>query len=725
MKKTTINIKNFRVFDENGATFELNPITILTGSNSSGKSSINKAIMLLKTYIDHIREDIRKGYKPNLSAYKLDFASTAGTLKLGSFHQALHRGSQNELITFEITTYSRLLGEDIVVTLAFGPDKNDVQDNGYLCLIEFKRQNGEIIYCCKVYEPGKAHKFQSFGNYYLLKDSFFKFFNTIIWWGIQNEHFCYHGDPNFYEEFAELWGWDSYCIGHAMCKDIYKEKCITYKQIVNEYSRDYLNNVKAFCYSNENILYDSNNGHGSEDANPYLSEAHEVLNHNFSVFENAFQYKTLFFIPIFNEIWNMDKAKVRSFLMDKAKMLHHSGVSSVLDDYTDHFNIIMDDFENSDHTNFGDYFKQKEREFLSKGSGHHYIALPQDSFDNYDSRPLNNKEISRIIQDSDDIEWEKHHLCWLLYIIEILNPDSKHQDFSLSWLYECLGLFSRFVEWTFEDIMTMMLPNEISYFSPNSASVKRLYTEGEFFTTLSAYIDTKRRFLYLLSDDYHHPQEAGYIPIESGFKPGDFINEWLKKLDVADELLITQVEDGLGLKVATLNKKNNEKTLLADQGVGVTQLIALLLRIETLILDNILHHSKIWESNGKEVIHYDENLIILEEPEMHLHPKYQSLLADMFLEAYEKYNIHFIVETHSEYLIRKTQVLVAEANYADDKELEKNNPFKIHYLPEIGEKPYEMKFTTSGRFANKFGEGFFDEAGKLNLITLRKERSGK
>ena len=712
--KTTINIKNFRVFDENGATFELNPITILTGSNSSGKSSINKAIMLLKTYIDHIIEDIRKGNKPNLSAYKLDFASTAGTLKLGSFHQALHRGSQNELITFEITTYSRLLGEDIVVTLAFESDKNDVQDNGYLCLIEFKDRTVKLFIVVKSMNLARHISFNPSVTPTCLKIVFFKFFNTIIWWGIQNEHFCYHGDSNFYEEFAELWGWDSYCIGHAMCKDIYKEKRITYKQLVNEYSRNYLNNVKAFCYSNENILYDSNDGYALGSANPYLSEAHEALNHNFSVFENAFQYKTLFFIPIFNEIWNMDKAKVRSFLMDKAKKTHYSGVSSILDDYTDHFNIIMDDFENSDHTNFGDYFKQKEREFLSKGSPHHYIALPQDSFDNYVSRrPLNNEEISRIIQDSDDIEWEKHHLCWLLYIIEILNPVySKHQEFSLSWLYECLGLFSRFVEWTFEDIMTMMLPNEISYFSPNSASVKRLYTEGEFFTTLSAYLDTKRRFLYLLSDDYHHPQEAGYIPIESGFKPGDFINEWLKKLDVADELLITQVEDGLGLKVATLNKKNNEKTLLADQGVGVTQLIALLLRIETLILDNILHHSKIWESNGKEVIHYDENLIILEEPEMHLHPKYQSLLADMFLEAYEKYNIHFIVETHSEYLIRKTQVLVARNKYENEEDMNENNPFKIYYVPN-DEKPYEMKFRLDGKFSNEFGTGFFDESSNL------------
>ena len=106
--------------------------------------------------------------------------------------------------------------------------------------------------------------------------------------------------------------------------------------------------------------------------------------------------------------------------------------------------------------------------------------------------------------------------------------------------------------------------------------------------------------------------------------------------------------------------------------------------------------------------------IIVEEPEIHLHPKYQSLLADMFLEAYEKYNIHFIIETHSEYLIRKAQVLVAEAEYANIEELHLANPFRVYYIPKNG-GPYDMKFKTSGRFENSFGVGFFDEAGQQAL----------
>ena len=49
MKNTNpiFTLKNFRSFGEDGADFELAPITVLTGCNSAGKSSLVKALMLL------------------------------------------------------------------------------------------------------------------------------------------------------------------------------------------------------------------------------------------------------------------------------------------------------------------------------------------------------------------------------------------------------------------------------------------------------------------------------------------------------------------------------------------------------------------------------------------------------------------------------------------------------------------------------------------------------
>lgn len=59
--------------------------------------------------------------------------------------------------------------------------------------------------------------------------------------------------------------------------------------------------------------------------------------------------------------------------------------------------------------------------------------------------------------------------------------------------------------------------------------------------------------------------------------------------------------------------------------------------------------------------------IILEEPEIHLHPLAQSVLAELFVETSRKRKVQFIVETHSEHLFRRMQTLIAQQKTnADD-----------------------------------------------------------
>ena len=106
--KTTLNIKNFRVFDENGVTFELNPVSILTGSNSSGKSSVVKAIFLLNSFLSQIKRAIENGNPIELDKYKLDFTTYPNNL-LGRFDKVVHDGSESNSITIEYTTHSLML----------------------------------------------------------------------------------------------------------------------------------------------------------------------------------------------------------------------------------------------------------------------------------------------------------------------------------------------------------------------------------------------------------------------------------------------------------------------------------------------------------------------------------------------------------------------------------------------------------------------------------------
>ena len=89
----------------------------------------------------------------------------------------------------------------------------------------------------------------------------------------------------------------------------------------------------------------------------------------------------------------------------------------------------------------------------------------------------------------------------------------------------------------------------------------------------------------------------------------------------------------------------------------------------------------------------------------------------MFYDAYKTYGIHFIVETHSEYLIRKSQVIVAGLKYISNQEAEETCPFRTYYMPN-NSKPYSLGYRKDGKFAEEFGSGFYDEATNLAFDIL-------
>ena len=122
---------------------------------------------------------------------------------------------------------------------------------------------------------------------------------------------------------------------------------------------------------------------------------------------------------------------------------------------------------------------------------------------------------------------------------------------------------------------------------------------------------------------------------------------------------------------------------------------------------------------GSTTISYGPTTVSIEEPENHLHPAFQSKLADMLLDAYQNYNISFIVETHSEYLIRKLQTLVAKKQVS-------SKDISLYYLydPDESKRPNhvpqlkKIEIQEDGCLSEPFGSGFFDEADNLSMELL-------
>lgn len=261
------------------------------------------------------------------------------------------------------------------------------------------------------------------------------------------------------------------------------------------------------------------------------------------------------------------------------------------------------------------------------------------------------------------------------------------------WLSPGYGCFSRFINYFFDEVLMPSFINNIEYLGTSRIAQKRIYllddTSNDFGSLFRKFLEQEK-----YSEAYYNIND--YIP-------GSFMRKWLREFKIAYNIDIKNNSEGQGIDVRLFNSEDDkEGHLLADDGYGITQFISLLLNIEVAIC------SRQSTPSGK----YIPKTLTIEEPEVHLHPRYQSLLADMFLDAYRYYRLHFIVETHSEYLIRRSQVLVAKMGFKTNPEADKESPFRTIYIPEDG-TPYNLYYRKDGKFAESFGSGFFDETSKL------------
>ena len=61
------------------------------------------------------------------------------------------------------------------------------------------------------------------------------------------------------------------------------------------------------------------------------------------------------------------------------------------------------------------------------------------------------------------------------------------------------------------------------------------------------------------------------------------------------------------------------------------------------------------------------SIILIDQPEVHLHPYAQSALADVMIDVIKKRNIQLVIETHSEHFLRRLQRRIAEDELSQDK----------------------------------------------------------
>jgi len=186
---------------------------------------------------------------------------------------------------------------------------------------------------------------------------------------------------------------------------------------------------------------------------------------------------------------------------------------------------------------------------------------------------------------------------------------------------------------------------------------KSVGIEGEFTASILSN-EGKRQIKYIPSEYFEHGRIGkNNFQIKEDVSLECAVNDWLKYLGVATSVSTTTAKDGIYLKVDNL--------YLSHVGVGVSQILPIL----TACL------------NAEE-----GTTLIFEQPELHLHPKLQTRLADFFL-SISLSNKQCIIETHSEYIINRLRFRIASAPISETQSLE--DIVKILHLP------YKKKSQTS------------------------------
>ena len=250
-----------------------------------------------------------------------------------------------------------------------------------------------------------------------------------------------------------------------------------------------------------------------------------------------------------------------------------------------------------------------------------------------------------------------------------------------------------------EDLKVLLNNFKIEYITAHAANQNTIYNTAD-------------------RNDYIAQTVHGFVraKIARGQKEYIFVTDWMRKFGVGHDFDVISI-DGEAY-IVKIKDEDNSTVNLADKGMGSIQLMILLLRLATILRE--YEPQNIVALEESDQLRYPT--IIIEEPEQNLHPKVQSQLADLFLYLNREYFCRFLIETHSEYIIRKTQVIVAEQDYKNENDMKEHNPFMVYFFePNASDRPRRMDYAVSGAFKEKFGEGFFDEASKWDMTIIRKE----
>jgi hypothetical protein len=167
---------------------------------------------------------------------------------------------------------------------------------------------------------------------------------------------------------------------------------------------------------------------------------------------------------------------------------------------------------------------------------------------------------------------------------------------------------------------------------------------------------------------------------------------WLKEMGIIESFSIQQIgQNRKDYEVLVSKTKQSPEVLITDVGFGLSQVLPVIV-----------------------MCYYVEegSVLLLEQPELHLHPSAQAWLADIFIDVVNNRGVQIIVESHSEHFLRRLQRRIAEEEIKNDK-----TALYFCSAENSASKTEKLDVNMFGDITNWPKDFFGDEMGELTAKT--------
>jgi hypothetical protein len=170
------------------------------------------------------------------------------------------------------------------------------------------------------------------------------------------------------------------------------------------------------------------------------------------------------------------------------------------------------------------------------------------------------------------------------------------------------------------------------------------------------------------------------------------INRWVKEFGIAKEVRLQRLGKSNQYQVLFVDAATDLPVNIADVGFGASQLLPIIVQ-------------GFYAPPG--------SVMLIEQPEIHLHPKAQATLGDLLMEVVKAGDRQIIVETHSEHLLARIQRRIAEQKFSHEQ-------VAIYYFEPTpnGTKIHRLELDEYGQLVEPIPEGFFEEGWREALAQI-------